>query len=202
MILAFLLISPFVYCPPVEQPTPAWERRFNHFVDAAKTVVKQQERKEFKRFVEAIGQKESSGQQEAINDVGAMGKYQFTPNTLRRLGYDINIRRFINSPKEEFSLKMQEEAMMKLLKFNRKILQDYIDKYAGEVLDNGVFVTESGILAAAHLGGAFGVQKYLETGGVYNPCDMYGTSLTDYMKKFSGYKVSDFYEYKPYKERS
>lgn len=55
---------------------------------------------------------------------------------------------------------------------------------------NGVTVTESGILAAAHLAGAGNVKKYLRTYGKYQFTDAFGTTIDLYIKKFGGYDVS------------
>ena len=48
-------------------------------------------------------------------------------------------------------------------------------------------VTESGLLAAAHLGGAGSVKKWFRTGKVRK--DGNGVKITTYMTKFSGYKL-------------
>ena len=55
---------------------------------------------------------------------------------------------------------------------------------------NGVLVTESGILAAAHLSGAGNVKKYLRSNGNFNLSDAYGATIQLYMKKFAGYDTS------------
>lgn len=46
---------------------------------------------------------------------------------------------------------------------------------------NGVTVTRNGLRAVAHLGGVGGMQRFVESGGRYNPSDSFGTSLTDYL---------------------
>jgi hypothetical protein len=55
---------------------------------------------------------------------------------------------------------------------------------------NGTVITESGILAAAHLAGAGNVKKYLRSGGRNDFKDAYGSSIQYYMKRFSGYDTS------------
>ena len=55
---------------------------------------------------------------------------------------------------------------------------------------NGIKITESGILAAAHLSGAGNVKKFLRSNGAHNFSDAYGSSIKSYLKKFSGYDVS------------
>ena len=67
-----------------------------------------------------------------------------------------------------------------------KTLQKYIDLYEGKVV-YGVLVTESGILAAAHLGGAGSVKKWFRSGKVKT--DANGVKITSYMKRFGGYKL-------------
>lgn len=43
----------------------------------------------------------------------------------------------------------------------------------------------NGLRAVAHLGGVAGMQKFVATGGAYNPADSNGTKLSDYYNKFS-----------------
>ena len=63
------------------------------------------------------------------------------------------------------------------------------DKYLGKKI-NGYIITQSGLLAGAHLKGAGSVIKYLKSNGKYNPADAFGTSVESYMKRFAGYYVS------------
>ena len=66
-------------------------------------------------------------------------------------------------------------------------LQKYIDKYDGKVV-HGILVTESGLLAAAHLGGAGSVRKWFRTGKIRK--DGNGTKITSYMVRFGGYTLN------------
>ena len=50
-----------------------------------------------------------------------------------------------------------------------------------------MYISESGILAAAHLGGQGSVKRYFKNGRVFK--DAYGTKITSYMKQFSGYDI-------------
>jgi hypothetical protein len=63
---------------------------------------------------------------------------------------------------------MQERAFVALCQ-NKWILQDIIKKYDGKVVSGS---TESGILAAAHLGGAGSVKRYFKNNGenIYQGC--------------------------------
>jgi hypothetical protein len=55
---------------------------------------------------------------------------------------------------------------------------------------DGILITESGILAAAHLAGPGSVKRYLRTYGAFDVSDTFGTDIPSYMYKFSGYDMS------------
>ena len=133
-----------------------------------------------KDFLDAIGFKESGNRYHIVNRYGYMGRYQFGKKTLRGLGFKQSKEEFLNSPL------IQEKAMTALLKQNKRSLRKYIEKYDGKIV-HGVLVTESGLLAAAHLGGAGSVKKWFRTGKVRR--DGNGVKITSYMTKFSGYQL-------------
>lgn len=131
-------------------------------------------------FLDAIGNFESSNRYNIVNRFGYMGKYQFGSSTLKSIGIDVSRKTFLNSPT------LQEEAMQRLLSHNKKTLKKYIKKYNGKYI-HGVYITESGVLAAAHLAGAGNVRKFFRRG--YEFKDGNGTKLTTYMKLFSDYQL-------------
>ena len=133
-------------------------------------------------FKEAIGYRESESKYKKINSLGYLGKYQFGIETLKSVGVH-NSTAFLNSPE------MQEKAFIALLAQNKWELKKEIEKYSGTLL-NGIYVTESGILAAAHLGGPGSVKKYFKNKGKRFFRDAYGTSIQSYMKAFGGYDTS------------
>ena len=137
--------------------------------------------KNHNQFLEDLGMRESSGNYKAVNQFGYLGKYQFGRKTLNALGYKyITNREFLANGS------IQEEAMYALLTHNRKILRKTINKYSGKTI-NGIYVTESGILAAAHLAGPGNVKKFFRKGREFK--DGNGTKMTSYMAKFSMYKL-------------
>ena len=138
--------------------------------------------KTFTGFKEALAFRESQGRYTLINSLGYMGKYQFGRAALRAIGIKDNSE-FLNNPR------LQEKAFKALLAKNKWELRKEIKMYDGKVI-NGVVVTESGILAAAHLGGAGSVKKFFRSNGKRAIKDNYGTSLKSYMKKFGGYDTS------------
>jgi hypothetical protein len=132
-------------------------------------------------FLHEIGLRESSNNYHAVNQFGYLGKYQFGRKTLDALGYrNVTNRQFL----ENHSI--QEEAMYALLTHNRKVLRRQISKYVGQTI-GGVYITESGLLAAAHLAGPGNVRKFLRKG--YEFKDGNGTKMTYYMISFSNYKL-------------
>ena len=133
-------------------------------------------------YKEAIAFKESQGKYTKINEIGYMGKYQFGAETLKTIGI-YNGSTFLNSPR------LQEKAFITLLAKNKWELKDEIEEYEGEIV-GGVRVTESGILAAAHLGGVGSVKRFLKTNGNRKCRDQNGASVKTYMKDFGGYETS------------
>ena len=133
-------------------------------------------------FRQAIAYKESRGKSTLVNPYGYMGKYQFGKSTLRAVGvYDF--QNFLNN------VSIQDKAFKALVAKNKWELRKEIETYSGRVM-NGVEITESGIIAAAHLSGAGSVKKYLRSNGHNGFKDGFGTSLRSYIKKFASYDIS------------
>ena len=133
-------------------------------------------------FLDAIGFRESSNNYKAVNQFGYLGKYQFGRKTLNAIGFkNVSNREFLANPS------IQEKAMLTLLKRNKRTLRREIKKYVGKTI-HGVYITESGILAAAHLAGAGNVRKFFRKG--YEFKDGNGTKMTSYMIKFANYSLN------------
>ena len=166
-----------------EPKEPTWEEMLEEQrlrEEAEELRIKQYHEDELLRFLNDIGHRESGNRYDITNTWGYMGKYQFGKSTLKGLGFDVTREEFLNNPQ------LQEEAMLALLNHNKKKLQPYIDIYDGKTI-NGMYVSESGILAAAHLGGQGSVKRYFKNGKIFK--DAYGTKITSYMKQFSGYDI-------------
>ncbi len=138
--------------------------------------------KSYLGFREALAFKESQGNYFTVNDLGYLGKYQFGAETLKLLGV-YNPQFFLYTPE------LQEKAFLANSERNKWILRKDISRFVGKEI-HGITVTESGILAAAHLAGPGSVKKFLRSFGEYNFSDAYGTSISSYMKRFSGYDTS------------
>jgi hypothetical protein len=139
--------------------------------------------KDFVGFKEALAFKESQGKYTAVNTFGYLGKYQFGKTTLLRFKI-YNTKAFLNNPE------LQEKAFKALCKVNKWILRKDIQRCVGKTI-NGITISTSGILAAAHLSGAGNVKKFLRSNGTLNFSDAYGSSIESYLKKFRGYDVSE-----------
>ena len=131
-------------------------------------------------FLNDLGHQESGNRYDIVNRFGYMGRYKFGKSTLRTLKIKVSKEAFLSSPD------LQEYAMQQLLCYNKQKLQKYIDKFDGQIV-HGILVTESGLLAAAHLGGAGSVKKWFRTGKIKE--DGNGVKITSYMKRFSGYEL-------------
>lgn len=138
--------------------------------------------KTFVGFKEALAYRESRGSYTVVNRFGYMGKYQFGKRILRFLGIN-DMDEFLNSPEQ------QERVFTLSLQRSKWFLRKEIQKYVGKKI-NGIEITESGILAAAHLAGATSVRKYFKCQGNYDFADGNGITLQHYLKLFAGYDTS------------
>jgi hypothetical protein len=138
--------------------------------------------KSFNGFKEALAFRESGGRYDIVSSFGYLGKYQFGASTLKRFNIH-DMGHFLENPE------LQEDAFMALCSLNKWVLRKEIEKKVGKRI-NGIEITESGILAAAHLAGTGNIKEYLRTNGKYRFTDAFGSSMQHYLKKFGGYDTS------------
>jgi hypothetical protein len=136
----------------------------------------------FIAFKERLAFKESACNYFVTNSLGYLGKYQFGSTTLVLMGIK-NTNQFLSSAK------LQEVIFEMNIARNKWILRRQIKSFEGKVIKN-IKITESGLLAAAHLAGAGNVKCYLRSYGNSDVKDLYGTSLSDYLQIFSDYDIS------------
>ena len=170
IIMVTLLVAPTWVAPTVPNPPVA-----NNVEEKKEEIVKNMD-----LFLLDLGFQESGNRYDVVNRYGYMGRYQFGKSTLRTLKIKVDKKTFLNNPQ------LQEYAMLKLLCYNKSKLQKYIDEFEGQEI-NGILVTESGLLAAAHLGGPNSVKRWFRNGKVAK--DGNGVKITQYMQQFSGYKL-------------
>ena len=90
-----------------------------------------------------------------------------------------NATQFLNDPM------LQEKVFHTNVARNKWILRKDIEMFVGKKI-RGVEITESGILAAAHLAGAGNVKKYLRSYGRQDVKDAYGTTNFKLSEKVQG----------------
>ena len=138
-------------------------------------------------FYNVLGFYESTNNYHRVNSLGYLGKYQFSLKTLNWIGIKTTKSEFLNNPK------LQEYAVRKYVEVNKRLLKSYIAKYSNKyfITINGekIFVTESGILAGAHLGGHNSVKKFFDTAGKINHKDANGTSIKRYIEQFNNLRI-------------
>lgn len=137
---------------------------------------------DFTGFKEALAFKESKGDYFVVNTFGYLGKYQFGMGTLELMGV-YNNQQFLQDPV------LQEKVFQINVSRNKWILRRDIKRFVGKRI-RGIEITESGMLAAAHLAGAGNVKRYLRSFGKNDVMDDYGTDIAFYIKEFSGYDIS------------
>ena len=170
------------------------------------------QRKSWEQFKRDLGQREGRGRYSTPNTLNFIGKYQFGEGILQDLGYFIPSGQIYNGGQngidknywrgrwtgknginriQDFlgnNNNVQEIAIEEAFKiFWGRIRQNLsIGDYLGGRV-GGVRITCSGILAAAHLRGEYGVINLLRYG--YVSRDEYNTSILTYLNDFSGYQT-------------
>ena len=173
LFLTLMFTSSTLFVPKLDEPIT---------IELDEVEVKLDESKDFNEYLNDIGFRESSNRYHVTNRLGYMGRYQFGMSTLKTIGIKTTREQFLSDPR------IQEKAMLRNLKRNKRVLKTYIDQYNGTLFGDSVYITESGILAAAHIAGATGVKRFFDDG--IDRKDSFGTKFTDYLTEFSGYNMS------------
>lgn len=140
-------------------------------------------------FKEALGFRESRSNYFITSNLGYLGKYQFGKSILRFFGIT-DTEAFLNSPE-------QQERLFKItMSYYKWIFRSEIEQFSGQCV-GGILVSESGILAAAHLAGISNVKRFFKSQGKFRFRDANGTSIRNYMTDFHGFDVSDIPVEKP-----
>jgi hypothetical protein len=141
-------------------------------------------RGDLRNFMRALSKIESNHDHTIVNRYGMMGRYQFSPKTVQALGFDVSQEEFLTNPE------LQDRVLIAYLRDNRRTLRKTIQHFDGVLQIDGTTITESGILAGAHLVGVGGVLSYFYPEKYsYRVADGNGVSIELYLKKFSGYTI-------------
>jgi hypothetical protein len=189
--------------------------KINDFIDKAKDKAQAQDdvddidyhKGDLIDFMKAVAFRESSWDPGVVNSCGFMGLYQMGNDALSDMGMvkQVNTKKFIWSKHgayKIFPIEDQNKAMIKLMRLNKKRLQKHIEKYVGRTIscvvdgnELNIPITESGLLAGAHLLGSGNVMKFLNSNGKIIPKDgnassLHRTPITEYINKFSHYNMT------------
>ena len=180
----FFLTAFFISSP--ESPAPKFDNidysvklniNANIYVPVPFTV------RDFVGFKNFLGFFESGSNYKKVNRFGYLGKYQFGKGTLKMYGVR-NLSDYRLNPE------LQEKVFLMNVMRNKWILRREISWYSNRYL-NGTYISESGIIAAAHLSGPGNVKKFLRSH--CNPDldkrDANGTSISDYLNIFKDYDL-------------
>jgi hypothetical protein len=171
----------------VSAPTKDFTLRMLMFRNGMKFAEYRHHEMEFTRFIKDLGRRESGNNWLCVNCIGCFGEWQFAESTIHYLGFKhVTLKKFRTNP-EIFPPELQRRALESLIKVNLFLMKDY-ERYIGETV-KGVIVTKSGMIAAAHLGGARSVKLFLTSNGRLDKEDVLGTAVSNYMRKFSFYDI-------------
>ena len=141
--------------------------------------------RDFVGFKNFLGFFESGSNYKKVNRFGYLGKYQFGKGTLKMYGVR-NLSEYRLNPE------LQEKVFLMNVMRNKWILRREISWYSNRYL-NGTYISESGIIAAAHLSGPGNVKKFLRShcNPDLNKRDANGTSISDYLNIFKDYDLEN-----------
>ena len=184
--LSFIFFLTAFFISSLESPAPKFDNidysvklniNTNVYVPIPFTV------KDFVGFKNFLGFFESGSNYKKVNRFGYLGKYQFGKGTLKMYGVR-NLSEYRLNPE------LQEKVFLMNVMRNKWILRREISWYSNRYL-NGTYISESGIIAAAHLSGPGNVKKFLRSH--CNPDldkrDANGTSISDYLNIFKDYDL-------------
>ncbi len=159
---------------------------------------------DYDKFLEALAAKESGGRYGIVNGSGYLGKYQMGELALIDAGYYERDGTSKNDWKGTWTGKdgvhskgdflgspdAQENAIRGYMGKQWDYIRHYgLDKHIGKTMSDGVVLTESGLLAGAHLGGIGNLRDYVNSNGRTDFKDGNGTPVSSYVKKFGGYET-------------
>jgi hypothetical protein len=158
-------------------------------------------------FITALGERESASDYSAVNTLGYLGKYQFGEAALIDLGYykpdgtPENDWQGVWTGKDgvrnvtEFlaSHAAQDKAIKEWIMLLWRYAMDPefgLDKFLASNI-KGITITPAAIIAGAHLVGLNPVKSFLESNGVQDSPDPYGTRVSEYMAHFAWHEICE-----------
>ncbi len=187
--MKILFLTLFFMClvQLVSAPTKDFTLRTLMIRNAMKYLENRHHELEFLRFINDLGRRESGNNWQCVNIIGCFGEWQFAESTVQFLGFkNVTLKKFRANP-YIFPRELQWKVLESLIKVNLVLMKDY-EHFIGDTI-KGVPITKSGMIAAAHLGGARSVKLFLTSDGRLDKEDVLGTAVSNYMKRFSFYDI-------------
>lgn len=163
-----------------------------------------------KEFLKALFASEGGGNHRVINQAGFIGKYQFGEAALIDLGYYVSDgSNYRNDWRGKWTGKhgaRNLDGFLESTDTQDAAASEWINLLCGRARRmglhrhygstiNGILVTESGVLAGAHLVGMGtkhkpdGIALFLQSSGSKDPVDGNGTRASKYLRKFAGFEL-------------
>ena len=128
-----------------------------------------------------LARMESGGDFGAKNEQGYVGRMQFGPDRLT----DAKRAGIIPADMSSEGFRGDENAQKATEAWHFGDINNFIDKSGLAAVEGksikGIPVTRKGLVNVAHLGGKTGLQKFVASGGRYDPADANGKRLSDYL---------------------
>ena len=157
-------------------------------------------------FFWALGQNESGNNYSFVSSLGYLGRFQFGEEALQAVGFYNGDATwaidfigsftakggsygawdkfgFLNSPAAQ-----DAAANAWFSKINDDVSTLGLKSYLGRWIGGGQ-VTESGLVAGAHLVGVWALKSFLESGGAIDTRDGYGTPVSEYVRRFGDFET-------------
>ena len=134
------------------------------------------------QFMERISSIESNGNHRVVNRYGMMGRYQFSPATVRILGFRYTREEFLSN---RF---IQDTVMLAYMEANEKELAPLINRLEGRKI-KGVRITRASVLAGAHFAGSGNMKAFLTNPNNMGISDGNGTTLVKSMSYFQDFHL-------------
>ena len=194
--------------------TPKQTEKQKSDTQTAKTKKSKQttNKKNVDAFLIALGNRESCGNHKIMNKYGYVGLYQVGEEALHDVGVYYETKQMgINYKKNDWkgyisdrnkygitclsdfmhNPSKQKAVQIDFKKIHWKYLKNLnLTQYIGKTI-KGVRITQSGLLAGAHLVGPGGVRDFLRSNGKNDVTDANGTPVSSYIKKFAGYDIKE-----------
>lgn len=137
-----------------------------------------------KGFLKKMALLESTNVDTIVSNLGYLGKYQFSPRTIKGLGFNVTKEAFLHDAD------LQDSVAVANMHYNAKVLRKYIKEYEGQTIDS-IYITKSGLLAGACLVGSGGVISFLTNDNKYPTIDANGVSIKKYLRLFNTYRLQE-----------